>query len=368
MWQFTWKVKASKLCNLRCRYCYEWPHLADPARIPPGEWRRILAAAQEYHLRQTGGEAAEGMTRFVWHGGEPLSLPISYWRSVTGLQREALGGGTCRSIPYQNVAQTNLFALPPAYLDLFEQERVHVNVSFDGAPGTRVTRRGRPTEDGVIENMRRLRERKIRFGAAVVLAGHTRDCLVATYDLLKAAGACHIIVIPLLPADHFSGDAPFAISPPQVVEALQELYVHWSSDRQPIPVSPLTGYLRTAWLHRLNLPSTDFDRSATGERRLTVDTGGDLYVRPTEYRGEHRVGNLFSQTLTEILQAAPYAASLERDKLRRAQVCRACIYRQACDTRPALESTGADNEGRCPVAAQLCEFITGHLLRRAAKA
>jgi hypothetical protein len=29
MWQVTWTVKATKLCNLRCRYCYEWPHLCE---------------------------------------------------------------------------------------------------------------------------------------------------------------------------------------------------------------------------------------------------------------------------------------------------------------------------------------------------
>ncbi len=361
MWHVTWTIKASKLCNLRCRYCYEWPHLADPSRIQPGGWRRILDAAKEYHLRQTGGEAAEGMTRFVWHGGEPLCLPVAYWRDVIALQREVLGRDTDGPVSYQNAVQTNLFDLSPAYLDLFAQEDIFVNVSFDNAPGTRVTKGGRPTEDRVIENMRRLRERNIPFGAAVVLAGHNKNCLVATYDRLKAAGACQITVIPLLPADHFSTDAPFAISPPEVVEALKGLYVYWSSDRHPIPIIPLAGYLRTAWLHGLNLPSRDFDRVAAGERRLIVDTVGDLYVRATQYGAEHRLGNLFRQSLSEILHAAPYAISLRRDKHRRAVVCGACVYRQACDTRPALESADADGGRHCPVAAPLCEFITAYL-------
>ncbi|MCM3872277.1 MAG: radical SAM protein, partial [Pyrinomonadaceae bacterium] len=277
--QFIWTVKASKLCNLRCRYCYEWPYLADPARIPLAGWKRILGAAKEYHMEQTRGDVAVAMTRFVWHGGEPLSLPVLYWRKVIGLQREILGREGTRLIPHRNDVQTNLFALSAGHLDLFAEEVTMVNVSFDGAPGTRVTKLGRHTEDTVIENMERLRQRNIRFGANVVLGGHTKDSLIDTYDLLKSAGASQMSVIPLIAADHFSNDDLFAISSPEVVAALEELYLHWSSDPEPLLVIPLNRYLRTVRLHQLNLTSVDFDRSEDGLQRFIVDTGGDLYMR-----------------------------------------------------------------------------------------
>lgn len=323
-------------------------------------WLRILGAAREYHLQQTGDDATAGESHFFWHGGEPLLLPVSYWRDVIALQHKTLGATSARPIPFRNGVQTNLFALAPSYLDLFEQERILVNVSYDGAPGTRVTRNGRPTDDRVIENMHQLRERAISFGAAVVLGGHSKESLVATYERLKSVGARHMLVIPLLPVDHFSDDAAFAISLPQVIEAFKELYRHWWTDPNPIPVLPLTGYQRTAWLMRLNLPTRDFDRSVT-EWRLTVDPIGDLYVRPSVYGGEQRVGNLFSQTLSEILQSSPYRETLEQDKLRVARVCDRCDYRLACDTRPVLESPRLQTERACPIAAQMCEFIAAHL-------
>ena len=40
-----WVVKASKLCNLRCRYCYEWNELAKPDRISLAQWEKLLLAA-----------------------------------------------------------------------------------------------------------------------------------------------------------------------------------------------------------------------------------------------------------------------------------------------------------------------------------
>jgi len=354
---FTWTVKASKLCNLRCRYCYEWPNLADPSRIPLAGWTRIIAAAKEYHTVQTGDDVAKGVSRFVWHGGEPLSLPVSYWQAVIGVQRKILRQETSQPIPHRNDVQTNLFSLPSPYLDLFEAEVTMVNVSFDGAPGTRVTKLGRPTEDQVIQNMQRLRQRKIRFGANVVLGGHTKNGLVETYDLLKTVGASQMTVIPLIAAEHFSNNAPFAISSQEVVASLKELYLHWSSDPNPIPVIPLNRYLRTVHLHQLNLRSADFDRAVKGERRLIVDTGGDLYVRIQQSGPEHRLGNLFSQSLSQILQSTPYVASLERENRRRRRICDGCVYRQACDTSPAMEAIGTQNNGPCPIAAPLCDFI-----------
>ncbi len=354
---FTWTVKASKLCNLRCRYCYEWPHLADPVRIPVAGWIRILGAALDYHIQQTAGELSKGLTRFVWHGGEPLSLPIDYWRKVINLQHEVMDHEPSQSITYENAVQTNLFALSQGYLDLFAEEGMAVNVSFDGGSGTRVTEYGRQTEDRVLENMSRLRDRNIPFGANVVLGGHTKDRLIDTYETLKTAGARQMTVVPLIAADHVLRNDSLTISSPQVVTALEELYQHWSSDPDAIPVFPLTRYLRTVHRHQLNLGVADFDRNVTGERRLIVNTDGDLYVRAQQSDPEHRLGNLFRQTLSDIFRAAPYAASLELDKRRRTRVCDPCVYRQACDTRPALESFGDHSDRTCSVALPLCEFI-----------
>jgi uncharacterized protein len=48
----TWVVKLSKLCNMRCSYCYEWNELGNPARMSPELWRQVLQAAVDYHARQ----------------------------------------------------------------------------------------------------------------------------------------------------------------------------------------------------------------------------------------------------------------------------------------------------------------------------
>ncbi|MEO1085762.1 MAG: radical SAM protein, partial [Acidobacteriota bacterium] len=81
-----WVVKLSKLCNLRCRYCYEFESLADPARMSPEQ-----LAAFFRHARQAA-EQTTGASEFVWHGGEPLAAPPGYFERLFGLQEREFSG------------------------------------------------------------------------------------------------------------------------------------------------------------------------------------------------------------------------------------------------------------------------------------
>jgi sulfatase maturation enzyme AslB (radical SAM superfamily) len=71
-----WVVEASTFCNLRCAYCYQWDGLADQRGMPLELWRKVLRAACDYHMRQEARHGAPMSTRIIWHGGEPLALPL----------------------------------------------------------------------------------------------------------------------------------------------------------------------------------------------------------------------------------------------------------------------------------------------------
>ena len=93
----TWVVKLSKLCNMRCSYCYEWNELGNPARMSPELWRRTVRAAVEYNRRRIA--TMRGLEKtpvlIVLHGGEPLALPVVYLRQILAdfrqLTRDAPG-------------------------------------------------------------------------------------------------------------------------------------------------------------------------------------------------------------------------------------------------------------------------------------
>ena len=41
-------IKLSKLCNLRCEYCFEYDQLGDPARMGPAQLRQLFINIRDY--------------------------------------------------------------------------------------------------------------------------------------------------------------------------------------------------------------------------------------------------------------------------------------------------------------------------------
>ena len=154
-----WVVKASKLCNLRCLYCYEWNELGSRARLSLEGWERLLVMIREYHQKRAAELRAPFQSCIVWHGGEPMLLPLSYYERVVDLQHRLLGDEALARGEFFNTVQTNLYTLPEDTLDLFQREGFQLGVSMDVVGGVRLTAGGKETEDRVVQNMDRLRRR-----------------------------------------------------------------------------------------------------------------------------------------------------------------------------------------------------------------
>ena len=171
-----WVVKASKFCNLRCAYCYEWNSLGDQARVSLDEWESLLDAIRCYHqrLEQRLGQPVE--VRLIWHGGEPLALPATYLDAAMSLQRSVLAG-----LRQATLMQTNLYRVPDATLDVLLRHQVKLGVSMDVFSGVRLDARPE-TEAAVVANMDRLDRRGIRYGAITVLAQHNHRRMADVHD------------------------------------------------------------------------------------------------------------------------------------------------------------------------------------------
>lgn len=223
-----WEIKVSKLCNLRCTYCYEFDELDDKRRISLDGWRAILKSTQWYqHEIERRFPGEEIKTRYVWHGGEPLLLPLSYYREVLQLQREILGAENVGT-RYTNHVPTNLYTVPPETLKFLKDERFQIAVSFDAIAGVRVLASGAPTEDRVLENLERLLADGWRVGCNVVLAAHTAPHLTSVYDSIRdtvrdSNGGLYLNIIPLHGTPTDNGATPFSIGADQIVDALHKV-------------------------------------------------------------------------------------------------------------------------------------------------
>jgi uncharacterized protein len=356
-----WQVKASTLCNLRCPYCYEWDRLSDRARIPVERWERIFQAMADYSRYRAEKNGISAATLVVWHGGEPILLPSGYVRDVLSLQREVMQreGNDNRVF---NAVQTNLFRLNRT-LNLMVTEGFFVSASYDGANNIRVDCAGRDTQHRVRANLAALVERGAVCGVALVLGRHNYRRLAEIHDALEESGVAWLRINPMYRPPRNAPGGELALSTDEVVEALAGLMAHRLRQGSRLPVAPIDRIPQTLARYRQGLSTRTRDRRRFGETRFVVQPDGTLTYETGMGPNVRRLGNLFEQTMAEILRSGSYQASLEDSDAKRARHCSHCRYQDACNGRPLLEFQDVAPPGPCPVEARLCELAETSFFR-----
>lgn len=74
-------VKPTLYCNTGCRHCYHTPDERVRGEMSLDTLERLFKMVSEEY------EAAW----FIWHGGEPLTLPMSFYKSAIELQERYFG-------------------------------------------------------------------------------------------------------------------------------------------------------------------------------------------------------------------------------------------------------------------------------------
>lgn len=352
-----WVVKASKFCNLRCAYCYEWNDLSNRQRLSLPQWQRVLEAIRDYYhgLERRLGTAVE--SRLIWHGGEPLTLPVDYLDQVMRLQHETL-----RGLDYRILLQSNLFSLPEAAIELLRRHDIGLGVSMDVIGGVRVDRRGRRTEAAVLANLDRLDRLGIGYGAITVLAKHNLHRLRDVHDFWLRRGV-GFRVLPLFEGPEERPPGSFEASDEELVAALCDLFDHWIGQGAQARIFPLAEWLGNVLRGLLGQRGPVYDRRLRGESVLQVETNGDLFLTDERGSPEWRLGNVFEERMERILAGPAYADSLARSDSKTAQFCHGCRHYGFCNGYPVhTEPFTRWPEVGCPVTAAVHDHIERTLL------
>lgn len=155
-------VQPTTRCSANCSYCY-LPGRAESNWMTLPVTRAVAASIAEQ-------DAAHPVT-VIWHGGEPLALPITEFE-----QRLAVFEDLRRAGKVIHSVQTNAALINPLWCELFRAYELNVGVSVDGpraANSNRVNWAGRPIFDQVIRGIGVLREQDIEFSAICVVSPET---------------------------------------------------------------------------------------------------------------------------------------------------------------------------------------------------
>lgn len=153
-------IKATRRCTLRCSYCTDW-RVRGPQTMSFSVMVRMVASAL--------GQREHQQVDFLWHGGEPILLPISFYEKALLVQSRLRRAGQ----RIGNSIQTNATRLTPAWARFFRANQIDVGVSLDGPPHLHNTHRrdplGRESYQDVIRGLRLLKEHHVPFSVLVVV-------------------------------------------------------------------------------------------------------------------------------------------------------------------------------------------------------
>jgi uncharacterized protein len=160
-------IQPTPFCNLDCDYCY-LPFRQSKQRITPEILEQIFRRAFESSI------VGDHFT-VVWHAGEPLVLPIAFYRDALAL----IAKYDTRSVDVSHSFQTNGTLITPEWCNFIREHSLRIGVSVDGPAFLhdrhRKTRAGGDTWSRVIRGIATLREHEIPFHVITVLTADSLD-------------------------------------------------------------------------------------------------------------------------------------------------------------------------------------------------
>ncbi len=355
-------VFTSKLCNLRCRYCYELPLLSDKTRITL-EQLEIAFRHFDAFFRKVEQPTT---IRFCWHGGEPLLIEPDYYWKAFELQREVFAGSPHRVV---NNLQTNLTVLDDARFDLMKNGFDAVGVSLDVVGGLRVNAAGKDQEYRTVENLERVRERGLTPGGITVLSRANMSRLETVYRFYRDRGM-NFRVLPIEPGLYEPGQF-FELGAKEILSALCKLADLWFTEAPPLRIEPIHSSLDVLVSTAGQMDVRILPYDLTGWQWVVLfDTNGQILGYTDGFDGANSPGNVFETGFDVIMRSAAQERRAEQARTQIERSCPGCpYYLSRCNGHHVAEGGATmheaqpDGSRRCVVARGLFEHLEKRLVQ-----
>jgi uncharacterized protein len=334
-------IKPTLSCNIDCRHCYHTKEERSNEVISSETLEKVIRlASEEYET-----------VWFVWHGGEPLMLPLKFYKNAIALQEKYFGKVSHRT---SNTIQTNGILIDKRFMSFCKENSINVGVSFEG-PCNDILRE-RTTD--VQKNLDMMKKGEHKFSVnATICASDTNDQLMLYDNFVRNGMALSLSPVILL------GSAAVDMIPDadEYADASISTFDEWLYDADAeMPLIPHLQYVMSA----LGDPSpSDCAHSSCLTKWMSVYPNGDVYPCakgcPSRFRlcnmaDIEKISDAFrSEAMREML-----IASIERR-----EKCSSCSIFKYCNGGCSIdalsEGSMSDNNGN---SCKMFKKVFTHIL------
>jgi uncharacterized protein len=317
---------AGAVCNLDCPYCY----YRDKRSLYPDTavFRMPESLLEEYIVQHI--EAAPGPEiDFSWHGGEPTTLGVDFFRKAVELQRQHRPAGW----RIRNGIQTNGVLLDEEWCRFLAAEDFRAGLSLDGPAelhdAYRVTGGGQPTHRQAMRGYDLLRKHEVPTDIVCVVHNLNVRYPLTVYRFFREIGCRYLGFLPVVERAPESPDGvgPYTPTAEAYGAFLCKIFDEW--------IARDTGRIAVQTFEEAARPALGLEHSLCVFRETcgqipVVEHNGDFFPCDHFVDREHRWGNIRQTPLGELLesQAQRDFGEAKRDGLPR--YCRECEVLAMC--------------------------------------
>ncbi|MBR7153172.1 MAG: radical SAM protein [Candidatus Methanomethylophilaceae archaeon] len=332
-------VKPTLFCNTDCSHCYHTPEERVPGNMSLDTVENLMRMVSEEY------DAAW----FIWHGGEPLTLPMSFYKGVIELEQKYFGKNSFR---YGNTIQTNGLLLNRRLMAYCREKAINIGVSYEG-PYNSILRQG-----DVEKSLNALSAKENKYSVGATICAETASKQAELYRYFRDKGT-NLSLSPVIPAGcaRCNGTVP---DPDEFIKGSIEAFDEWLHDSESkIPLIPHYLYI----LNYLGDPTpSDCAHTSCLTKWLCVNPDGSLYPCAKACPQEFYMGNINSiGSISEAFQSEGFRRIL-LGSVKRREKCASCpIYRYCnggCSMDAYHEGCLEDNGGD---SCRIFREVFGHI-------
>ncbi len=335
-------IKPTLHCNTDCRHCYHTPEERVEGEIALETLDRLFRlVSQEY-------ESAW----FIWHGGEPLSLPMSFYKNAVELQERYFGKNNYRC---GNTFQTNGTLINRRFMAFCRQKMINVGVSYEG-PWNSVLREGDPSKA-----LSMLSAKENKYSVSATISAETALKQKDLYNYFKKDGT-NLSLSPVIPAGcaKCNGTVP---DPDEYIRGSIEAFEEWFSDTEAnVPLIPHYLYI----MNYLGDPTpSDCAHTSCLTKWMCVNPDGSVYPCAKACPKEFLMGNINEVSSVSELFSSEGFKRILIGSIRRREKCASCpVYRfcnGGCSMDAYHEGSIEENGGD---SCRIYREVFGHIAVR----
>ena len=337
-------------CNLSCRYCY---YLEKSGLYPDEPRHHMDENLLEDFIREYIRSQTTPQVLFIWHGGEPLLRPLSFYERVIELQKRYAGG---RII--DNCIQTNGTLLTDEWCRFFKDHNWLVGVSIDGTRDMhdrfRLDRLGQPSFDKVMQGIALLDRHGVEWNAMAVVNSFNADHPLEFYRFFKSIGCRYIQFTPVVERSVTNGTSCLtdtSVKPEQWGNFLCVMFDEWSENDVGEYFIQIFESTLANWMGETPGLCT---MARTCGHAGVIEHNGDVYSCDHFVFPQYRLGNIRSSTLVEMMYGP---RQLEFGLMKQSTLpprCRECEFLFACNGGCPKDRFAVTADGH-PGLNYLCE-------------